>query len=196
MIASGYYPVFFIFLKNNSRPFEYEEIQGIKDKYSAGKEYFLAFITDATIENAIQLLKAFSAFKKRQLSNMQLILLVSSTQKEGIIKDLATYKYRDEVKILIFENGAQETEITAAAYAAIYLPAINILEEKGLLTLANGVPLITSNNEFCKNLYHEAALYSQADEKDIAEKMMVLYKDENLRNNLLHAGRSIAAAYT
>lgn len=183
-------------MKTAFGPFEYEEIQTIKDKYAAGKEYFLAFITDATIENTIPLLKAFSAFKKRQLSNMQLILLVSSTQKEDIIKDFANYKYRDEVKILIPENEKQEREISAASYAAIYLPLINILEEKGLLTLANGVPLITSDNDFCKSLYHEAALYCPADEMYIAEKMMMLYKDENLRNNLLHAGRSIAAAYT
>ena len=174
----------------------YEAMQQVKDKYSGGREYFLAFITDATIENAVGLLKAFSVFKKRQLSNMQLILLVSSAQKEGIIKDFGNYKYRDEVKIIIPVNNEQENELVTAAYAAIYLPVINTLEDKGLLALSNGVPLLTGDHDFCKSLYHEAALYSEGDEGNIAQRMMLLYKDENLRNNLLHAGRSIAAAYT
>ncbi|CAN5735941.1 hypothetical protein BH11BAC4_BH11BAC4_25840 [soil metagenome] len=175
---------------------EYEAQENSRNKYADGKSYFLAFITDVTIQHTIILLKAFSAFKKRQLSNMQLILLVSSTQKEGFIPDFHLYKYRDDVKIIIPANGQEEQEIIAAAYTAVYLPAINMLETKGLTVLANNVPLLTIENDFCKSLYHEAALYSPADEKKLAERMMLLYKDENLRNNLLHAGRSIAAAYT
>ena len=179
-----------------TKQLDQEEIQVIKEKYSSGKEYFLAFITDATIENAVMILKAFSAFKKRQLSNMQLVLMISSTQKEELVPDFKNYKYKDEVKLISPENIKQERELIAAAYAAIYLPAINILENKGLLVLTNEVPLVTSDNDFCKSFYHEAALYSPADDKQLAERMMLLYKDENLRNNLLHAGRSIAAAYT
>jgi len=183
-------------LKTYPAPLQEEALQHIKEKYSAGKEYFQVFVTDASIENTVVILKAFSAFKKRQLSNMQLILLVSAAQKEGFIPGFENYKYRDEVKIIVPENEAQERAITAAAYAAIYLPVINVHEDKGLLALSNNVPLLTCDNDLCKSLYHEAALYSPADEKQVAERMMLLYKDENLRNNLLHAGRSIAVTYT
>ena len=176
--------------------FEYEQIQAIKEKITGGKEYFLAFITDASIQHTILLLKAFSAFKKRQLSNMQLLLMVSSTQKEELIEGFSNYKYREEVKILRPTTSEHETEAVAAAYASIYLPEINIPENKGLFALANGIPLVTSDNKFSKSLYNEAALYTATDERQLAEKMMLLYKDENLRNELIQAGRAIAAAHS
>ena len=172
------------------------EMQNTRDTYSEGKEYFLCYITDTSISNTITLLKAFSAFKKRQLSNMQLILVSTSAQKENPVRDFETYKYRHEVKVIRAENDELLTKITAAAYAAIYLPSMEVMEDKGLLALKNNIPLITASNEFCKSLYNDAALYAKIEEKNIAEKMMLVYKNENLRNDLVTIGKLVGSIYS
>lgn len=183
-------------LNDVTDPPGHNEIQNIKEKYTEGKEYFLAYITDVSAPNTIMLLKAFSAFKKRQLSNMQLVLAVSSTQKEEPVKDLASYKYRSEIRIISPANEQTEAAITSAAYAAIYLPSMDVFEYKGLFAIKNNIPLITLDNEFCKSLYGNAALYTANDEKNIAQYMMLVYKDENLRNEHIHAGMALAANLT
>ncbi|MEP7163483.1 MAG: hypothetical protein ABI741_02255 [Ferruginibacter sp.] len=174
----------------------FNKMQATRDKYSEGKEFFLCYITEASASNTTILLKAFSAFKKRQLSNMQLVLVIRTAQKENPVKDLATYKYRDEVKIVVPANEESHAEITTAAYAAIYLPAMEIMEEEGLTALKNNIPLITTSNEFCKSLYNDAALYAKIDEKNIAEKMMLLYKNENLKNDLANIGKLVGSIYS
>ena len=71
------------------------EKEEIKRKYVRGKEYFLAELADAVDEDVINLLKAFSLFKKRQQSNMQLILTGEINGLAGVIRQrLETYKYR------------------------------------------------------------------------------------------------------
>ena len=179
-------------LNNSVENIEYHEIQNTRERYSEGKEYFLCYVTDVSVSNTFILLKAFSAFKKRQLSNMQLVLVFTTAQKESPVKDFATYKYRNEVKMITPENDKALYEITAAAYAAIYLPTMEIMEDGGLLAIKNNIPLITIHNEFCKSIYNDAALYVSVDEKSIAEKMMLIYKDENLRNSLVMKTKSLA----
>jgi hypothetical protein len=173
-----------------------DKIQSIKDRFTDGKEYFIGYITDVSAPNAIVLLKAFSAFKKRQLSNMQLVLAITPSQKENLLKDFATYKYREEVKMVVPESDGTLAEITAASYAAIYLPGMEIVEDKGLMALKNNVPLITVSNEFCKSLYNDAALYAKISEANIAEKMMLLYKNENLKNDLANIGNMFGTIYS
>lgn len=175
----------------------YKEMKDTRDHYAAGKEFFISFITDASVSNTTMLLKAFSAFKKRQLSNMQLVLAFASPHKiETTVKDFANYKYRNEVKIIYIQDDELLAEITSAAYAAIYLPALAIMEDSGLMAIKNNIPLITSSNEFCKSLYNDAALYAKIDENNLAEKMMLIYKNENLRNDLINIGKMVGSIYS
>jgi len=178
------------------KKFNDEEIRLIKEKATEGKEYFLCYITAASAPNTTVLLKAFSAFKKRQLSNMQLVLLLSDSQKENPVKDFDNYKYRHEVKVIASPTTESAAEITAAAYAAVYLPSIKIMEDPGLQALKNNIPLITADNEFCKTIYHDAALYTITAEQNIAAQLMLVYKDENLRNDLINQGRQLSTAFS
>ena len=52
----------------------YEEREEIKAKYTDGNEYFIYTGEIGAHKNLLNLLKAFSAFKKRQKSNMQLVI--------------------------------------------------------------------------------------------------------------------------
>lgn len=183
-------------LKGTSRTFSLDELQKTRNKYAEGKEYFLAFLTNATGENMLHLLKAFSIFKKRQLSNMQLVLLQPVQTKEWINVDITNYKYRDDIRIIRAESSAGEIELIAASYAAILLPAFDFHKDWGLLSLANNVPLITIPTDPENTLYQEASLYTDVNPQEIAEKMMLIYKNEDLRKTLIYAGKALATTYT
>lgn len=177
------------------KPCGYQKAEKTRNRFTEGKEYFLFFATAAAEINIITILKAFSIFKKWQKSNMQLIILFSKAGMEDSIKELSSYKYRADVKTITAAGRDTTAAIIASAYAAIYLPAIEITEKAGLNSMASEVPLITTNNDFCKNIYKDGALYSSAAEKDLAEKMMLLYKDEQTRHDLVTKGKVIATSH-
>ena len=65
----------------------------------------------------------------------------------------------------------------------------------GLEAMRCDVPVITSADSSMQEIAGDAALYADAnDHTDIADKMMLLYKDENLRNQLIEKGRQVAQA--
>jgi glycosyltransferase involved in cell wall biosynthesis len=54
------------------------------------------------------------------------------------------------------------------------------------------VPVITSANSSMQEITHDAALYCDpSNYNDIADKMMLLYKDENLRKKLIQKGKEV-----
>jgi glycosyltransferase involved in cell wall biosynthesis len=172
-------------------PLHWQVKDSIKEKYTAGKEYFLYPGTIEPGHNIVLLLKAFSFFKKRQKSNMQLVLASKNLiADKDFVKDLSTYKYRNEV--LLLENITEDTlvKITAAAYALVY----PVTQQSSCVPLPQAmqadVPVITSRNGFTEEICGDAALYiNPGDFNDIADKMMLLFKDENKRNELIIKGR-------
>src|ERR1700712_5616302 len=119
----------------------YEESEAVRNEFTEGKAYFLFFATASAAANTIMMLKAFSIFKKWQKSGMQLVIL-SQTNEKNTIKDFAHYKHKADVKILHSTWKEMTVSLTAASYAAIHLPSIEIIETEGLNTLAGEIPLI------------------------------------------------------
>ena len=174
-------------LNKNYQPLGWQQKEEIKIIYADEKDYFLYAVSANTKKNIIAVLKAFSQFKKRQKSNMQLLLLAQD--KDAIaIKDFHLYKYRKEVKLITDSDDKEAAEIMAAAYALIYLPIEQSTEQPCLEALQCGIPVITTDNIFNRSMYDDAVIYTGTDEKMIAEKMMLLYKDENLRNSYIKRG--------
>ena len=59
-----------------------------------------------------------------------------------------------------------------------------------------GVPVITTKNSVISEVAGDAILCADNGIKDIADKMMQLYKDENYRFALIEKGRSLASIFT
>jgi glycosyltransferase involved in cell wall biosynthesis len=182
---------------NNFKPSTWQQKDAVKEKYTEGLEYFLYAGPVNTGNNLITLLKAFSFFKKRQKSNMQLLLAsTTAATDKALIKSLASYKYRAEVKLL--DNLSEESmvQITGAAYTMIYPSLYDGCGKSLLQALQSDIPVITGNNTAMPEICGDAALYiNPNDFNDIAEKMMLLFKDEDLRNQLIIKGRQQAAIY-
>ena len=179
------------------KPVEETIKEAVKAKYADGKEFFLYTGTIHPRNNLVNLLKAFSFFKKRQKSNMQLLIAGTPDIKfTQFSEDLKTYRYRDEVKILSGLPVTELAEITAAAYAFIFPVLFDNFTHHPLNAMQCAVPVITSKCCALPEICADAALYvNPGDFKDLAEKMMLLYKDEQNRNQLISAGLSQAKKY-
>jgi len=172
------------------QPASWQQKEATKEKYTAGKEYFLYSGSIHPRKNLVNLLKAFSLFKKRQQSNMQLVLCGRMAwQTNDFEEKLTSYKYRDDVKLLGFVADEELAALTAAAYALV-LPSL--WEGFGMPIIEAmqcGVPAVTSNTSSMPEVGGDAALYYDPNNPDdIATQMKLIYKDENLRNQLIANG--------
>jgi glycosyltransferase involved in cell wall biosynthesis len=142
-------------------------------------------------------LKAFSIFKKRQKSNWKLVLAGRLAWKYNrFVEDLKSYKYRGDVVMTGYLPDDVLAQLTASAYAVVYPSFWEGFGVPVLEAMRCDVPVITSTDSAMQELGGSAALYADpSDFSDIAEKMMLLYKDEKLREDMIIAGRSIGNAY-
>ena len=185
-------------VKEIFNPINNEAKATIKNKYTDGKEYFIYAGSIHPRKNLITLLKAFSVFKKRQQTNMKLVLAGRlAWQYESFEKDLKSYKYRNDVVLTGYVEEAVLAEIIGAAYGLVYPSFFEGFGVPVLEAMRCDVPVITSADSAMQEIAKDAALYADANSHtDIANKMMLLYKDENLRKELILKGRQIVKQYS
>lgn len=167
------------------RPVNWQQKETILEEYTHGNEYFF-YAGSYTETTFILVLKAFSLFKKRQLSSMQLIVAGSFAPGREITEKLATYKYRTDVKL--YENATMEAmaSLISGTYAVIYLNEKDVTAFPAVAALQCGVPVIGLENAAAfKEVAGAAGLYVSPTPESLAEQMKLLYKDENLRKQLI-----------
>jgi glycosyltransferase involved in cell wall biosynthesis len=168
----------------------WQQKESVKDKFTDGKEYFLYTGRIHTNKNIINLLKAFSFFKQRQKSNMQLILASVFPAENKLVQTLSSYKYKKEVVVIDNLSIPALATLTAAAYAFVYPVFYDGIGSEPLQAIHCGVPVIAADNTVLPEILGNAALYCNPDDfNDIADKMMYLFKNEEERNLLIIKGR-------
>ncbi|MDE3182166.1 MAG: glycosyltransferase family 4 protein [Bacteroidota bacterium] len=169
----------------------YEEREIAKEKYAEGNEYFIYKGIISPQQNLTNLLKAFSFFKKRQRSKMQLIITGERGEKyDEFVRLLQSYRFRNDVKLLEEVTPNETEKILASAYAFLYVPFYESEGDEVIEAMQSGVPLIVSNTQFLKEYCADSALYVEPEKiNDISEKMMLLFKDEQKRKELIENGR-------
>ncbi len=159
------------------------ERERIKGEYAQGKEYFF---TGATAANdVVYLLKAFSLFKKRQLSNLQLVIV--GVMDAEIREKLETYKYRKDVH---WNDPATVCSgLLGAAYAALLRLDGDSLGATLVDAWKSGVPVLAAKEGWLQEIAGDAVLGTgDTDPAILAGYMMAVYKDEALRGNLIEKG--------
>ncbi|MEJ8842027.1 glycosyltransferase family 1 protein [Lacibacter sp. H375] len=169
----------------------YKEKEQVKEKYSAGCEYFIYAGSIHPRKNPINLLKAFSRFKKRQQSNMKLIFAGRLAWKtDEFTKLLSTFRFRNDVILAGYLEKNELAKLVASAYALVYPSFFEGFGVPPLEALQCGVPAIVSNNSAMPEIGGDAYLYIDPENPDdIAEKLMLIYKDESLRSRLIENGK-------
>jgi glycosyltransferase involved in cell wall biosynthesis len=159
-----------------------DEKEKIKSEQTQGKEYFLADLTGCGEEDAVNLLKAFSLFKKRQQSGMLLVLAGRMEAFEGVVLRLKSYKYRQDV--------SWSRRAPAGAAYAVLLPVEGASLGTTLLnTWRSGVPVIAAGGGLLEEMAQGAALgVAPGDPASLAAQLMRIYKEEDLRQELIGKG--------
>lgn len=172
------------------KPLDWEEQEIIKEKYAEGKAYFFCNGNS----NLINLLKAFSFFKKRQKSSM--MLLIAGNADENFKKEFKTYKLRNEVKLLEDMDKTELAKITASAYAMVHPVLYDDIALPALQSLQCHVPLVTADAGSLPSVFGEAALYVNPESfENIAQKMMLVFKDEDRAKQLVKASNELMKLY-
>jgi glycosyltransferase involved in cell wall biosynthesis len=172
-----------------------EDKQTIKEKYTEGKEYFVYTGLINEHHTLVILLKAFSIFKQRQKSNMKLVLI--NKPDKPFLSKLDSYKYRYDVVIAAAMDEEEEMKILSAAYAMVYPSQYDGFALPVLQAMKCGVPVITNGESALQEFAGDAALYAASkNQQEIAEQLMRIYKDENLRNKLIAAGEERSKNYS
>lgn len=160
-----------------------------RHRIAGGTPYLLCREGWETPDDGIELLLAFSAFKKRQQTGMKLVLLGNPPAEKVWEEKLGTFRYREDVVVLRTPDSNEELiKILCSAYALIHLPAVaklNYLQA----AFHCGVPVITWPLPSIVELAGDAALYcTDAPGETVAQNMMRIYKDENMRAALIKRG--------
>lgn len=115
---------------------------------------------------------------------------------ESFTKNLESYKYRSDVVMTGYVEDAELVKIIGAAYGMVYPSLFEGFGVPVLEAMKCSVPVITTANSAMQEIAKDAALYAAADSNtDIADKMMLLYKDENKRKELIQKGSLVANEY-
>ena len=189
--------LFHIHINEIYRPLSWHEKEIIKTKYTEGTEYFLFSGEINSRNNLINLLKAFTFFKTRQKSNMQLVITSNNVSpSNAFIQSFKSYKFRNEVQLLIDLPESEVTAITGAAYAFVYPSLYDGMGMHVLQAMQCEVPVVTCDAGALQEQAGDAALYAnEANFEDIANKMMLLFKDESKRAALINKGIQLVADY-
>ncbi len=177
-------------VNENFQPIGFKEREKVKEEYTDAKEYFLYKEENGFENNLYNLLKAFSIFKKRQKSNIQLLISTETILQHKFLEQLNLYKFKDEVKVLVDIRKSELAKITAGAYAIICSTSNNYFIPL-LEAMKCSVPVIVPNAGAFPEICGDGALYvNPNDHKDIAEKMMLIFKDEKIRSELIEKGKA------
>ena len=121
---------------------------------------------------------------------MPLVILVKSkADLQASEESIKTYKYRDEIKLVVGLSETETLRIIATAYALVYPSFYENSGIEVLKAMKCHTPVIVSFLDVLQELCGDAALYMSPDSpEEIAERMMLLYKDERSRSTLIKRG--------
>jgi glycosyltransferase involved in cell wall biosynthesis len=161
-----------------------------KQHYTGGKDFFLYAGHSLPVTGFTNLLKAFSLFKKMQKSNMLLLIVIKTVADMKVSEErVKTYKYRDQIKVMVGLSEEETTDIIASAYAFVYP---SFYENSGIQVIQAikcHTPVIVSSLDVLEEVCGDAALYISPDSPEqISERMSLLYKDERSRSTLIKRG--------
>ena len=164
-----------------------ENLEKVKEKYQIKKKYILSVGTIIERKNQAILV---AAFHKLNLSNFELILVGGHS------------KYQDQIEKYIEDNNIQNVKILNKVPFQD-LPAIyqgselfvypSFFEGFGIPiveALHSGVPVVAATGSCLKEAGGEGALYANpSDINDLADKILQVLVNKNLKNQLIEAGQ-------
>ena len=168
------------------RPLGFEEKQSIKEKYAQGCEYFVFAGALHPRKNIGNLLKAFALFKRKQRSNMKLLVIGRFAWNSNEIKEIIEqHPYKEDVIQYDYMQVEELSQVIGAAYALTFVSLYEGFGIPVLEALNCNVPVIAANGSSLNEVAGDCALFVDPNDiHSISHQMCVLYKEEGLRKEL------------
>jgi glycosyltransferase involved in cell wall biosynthesis len=173
------------------------EAESTKTQYTGGRSFFLFTGDIGAQHQLIELLKAFSVFKKWQQSNMQLVITGSYTDWTDTLEEkLQTYKYRQDVVLLKNKNTDVTARLVAACYAMLYPVSTAVFPLALLWAVQSHKAVIATGNDTNRRLT-SAALWVEENQtaEGFSKAMILLYRDESQLQLLVQQAKQEAAVF-
>ena len=162
--------------------FEWAQLAPVRSALTDGNQYLLAFV-DA--QDILTIVKAFSVFKKWQLSTMSLVFVMETdAEKDKAANLLLGYKYKDAVELVVVSKF--KLEWIAASYLTIF-SAMNSHRFQFLTySMRYQIPFLMHHDiaaaNFISTKMAEAGEYFDFKQPDLlANHFKLYYKDEMYR---------------
>ncbi|MDO8929695.1 MAG: glycosyltransferase family 1 protein, partial [Bacteroidota bacterium] len=162
----------------------------VKAKYSDGKDYFLFIGSLHPRKNITGLLLAYDAFRSSVESDVKLLIVGESMFKTRDIE--LTYEGMRFMSDVVFTGRLGNEALHQVLGASLALTFVPFFEGFGIPVIEAmnaGVPIICSNTTSLPEVGGDAVLYADPfDQSQIAEAMIKLYQDNELRESLIEKG--------
>lgn len=178
------------FLAPDIKPIDEDARDVIRYQYTNGDAYFLYLGPIHSAANLINLLKGFSVFKKRLGSNMKLVLCGATGKfSNNILDALSNYKYREEVFIFSKLTEIEKISLLSSAYALVHTCRWERFGLPVLTAMKLGVAvLVPENSTHALHAGMSGMYFNENDPADIGEKMIRIYRDEQMRSDMIGTG--------
>jgi glycosyltransferase involved in cell wall biosynthesis len=179
-------------------PLSWEEKEAVRKRYTDGCEYFVFAGALHPRKNILNLLKAFIRFKKRNKTNMKLVIVGRMAWKYEAVEEMKNdMPFKEDVCWLGYMDVKDLAKVMGAAYALVYASLFEGFGIPIIEAFKCNIPAIVSNTSSMPEVAGAAALITDPmDYKDIAEQMSKLYKDESLRYSLIAKAQEQALKYS
>ena len=159
----------------------------VKDGYADGRFYFLLNSDGIKDNQLINVLKAFSQFKKWQKTNMKLIIANRLTNLSTELMDkMNTYKYKDDIVLAQNIPDEKYALLLGASYCFLHLSNLQNNVLPLIEAIKTNTTIISHDMESNKEIAGKAAIYINSDSiSEMSNQLQSIYKDEILRGKLI-----------
>ncbi|ANE51648.1 glycosyltransferase [Flavisolibacter tropicus] len=173
------------------QPVGYELKESVKAIFAQGQEYFLYKGPLHEDYNLVNLLKAFSFFKKRQQSSWKLVLAGAFAEENSSFQQLLeTYKYKEDIVVTGPLGATEEAELVAAAYVLISPSVAETVDTAVWEAMQCGVPVLAASTATNKELFGDSVrVFDGNHPTNMAEWIMHLYRQEEERSVYIERGK-------
>jgi|YNPMSStandDraft_1061717.scaffolds.fasta_scaffold03417_2 glycosyltransferase involved in cell wall biosynthesis len=162
----------------------------VRKKYTGGFPFFIYLGSLHRRKNTDRILKAFDLFAEETKGAVYMLFVGKPMWKDKIIDEAYNkLKHKDKV---IFTGYLKSDEVAKILASSLALVFVSLFEGFGVPlveAMSLGIPVITSNVTAMPEIAKDAAIFvNPKSVEEIKNAMIVLYKDENLRNSLIQKG--------
>ena len=172
------------------KPVSEDEKTIIRNRYTAGCQYFMFVGSLHPRKNLARLFPAYDLFKERTGSDVKLLIVGEKRWwTEPIQKAYGAMRHQDDVVFVGHLQMHELNQVTAAALASVY---VSYFEGFGIPIVEAykcDVPVITSNVTSMPEVAGDAALLVDPFDVESIAGALELVMDDNVRQSLIEKGR-------